>query len=176
MHWEAVAINADFWSQVLQGKSLQPLDFALGAAMATRRAQLTDIGGFEVLADDLADDYQLGNRIARDRQKHRPLSRGGGLPGCIHDLERGMDPSIALGADYPGQQTPALWLQHSQQCHTLAITLVFGTAHRQGAVISYRMPLVRVPMTLTLQKRLGPAGPNRHCWLAPIKDLLQFAL
>jgi ceramide glucosyltransferase len=65
MQWEAVAINADFWSQVLQSQSLKPLDFALGAVMATRRKQLQQIGGFDGLADCLADDYQLGKRIAR---------------------------------------------------------------------------------------------------------------
>src|ERR1035437_635368 len=65
MQWEAIAINADFWSQVLQSRSLKPLDFALGAVMATRRRQLEEIGGFAPLVDCLADDYQLGNRIAR---------------------------------------------------------------------------------------------------------------
>jgi ceramide glucosyltransferase len=64
MQWEAVAINADFWSQVLQSQSLKPLDFALGAVMATRRRELCEIGGFASLADSLADDYQLGRRIA----------------------------------------------------------------------------------------------------------------
>ena len=65
MQWEAIAINADFWSQVLQSQSLKPLDFALGAVMATRRKQLQEIGGFARLSDCLADDYQLGQRIAR---------------------------------------------------------------------------------------------------------------
>ena len=65
MQLEAVATNADFWSQVLQSQSLKPLDFAMGAVMITRRKQLDEIGGFEALADCLADDYQLGNRIAR---------------------------------------------------------------------------------------------------------------
>jgi hypothetical protein len=37
MQWEAVAINADFWSQVLQSQTLKPLDFALGAAILLRR-------------------------------------------------------------------------------------------------------------------------------------------
>jgi len=64
MWWEAVAINSDFWSQVLQSKSLKPLNFALGAVMLTRRQQLREIGGFAALADCLADDYQLGRRIA----------------------------------------------------------------------------------------------------------------
>jgi ceramide glucosyltransferase len=65
MQWEAVAVNADFWSQVLQSRTLKPLDFALGAAILMRRRALEEIGGFASLADCLADDYQLGNRIAR---------------------------------------------------------------------------------------------------------------
>ena len=65
MQWEAVATNADFWSQVLQSRTLNPLDFALGAVMATRRQQLNEIGGFRALVDYLADDYQLGNQIAK---------------------------------------------------------------------------------------------------------------
>ncbi len=66
MKWEAVAINADFWSQVLQAKTLMPLDFALGAAIVMRRKSLEEIGGFQSLADCLADDYQLGNRIFKN--------------------------------------------------------------------------------------------------------------
>ncbi len=65
MRWEAVMINADFWSQVLQRRSLKPLDFALGAVMAFRKEDLQAIGNFEALANHLADDYQLGHRIAR---------------------------------------------------------------------------------------------------------------
>ena len=65
MRWEAFAVNADFWSQVLQALSFKPMDFALGAAMLMPRARLALIGGFEPLVDHLADDYQLGNRIAR---------------------------------------------------------------------------------------------------------------
>lgn len=64
MRWEAVAINVDFWSQVLQSVALKPMDFALGAVMAVRRDALARIGGFESLVNHLADDYQLGNRVA----------------------------------------------------------------------------------------------------------------
>jgi ceramide glucosyltransferase len=63
MKWEAIAINADFWSQVLQAQTLKPLDFALGAAIVLRRKCLEEIGGFPSLADCLADDYQLGRHI-----------------------------------------------------------------------------------------------------------------
>src|SRR5262249_44341493 len=73
MRWEAFAVNADFWSQVLQAQSLKQLDFALGAVMATTRPQLAGIGGFATLTDYLADDYQLGHQIAR---------RGGSIALC----------------------------------------------------------------------------------------------
>ena len=63
MEWEATAMNADFWSQVLQSRMLAPMDFALGAAMLVRRSALDSIGGFRALADYLADDFQLGHRI-----------------------------------------------------------------------------------------------------------------
>ncbi len=63
MKWEAVAINADFWTSVLQSQTLEPLDFALGAVMAVRREALVKIGGFAALSDYLADDYQLGHRV-----------------------------------------------------------------------------------------------------------------
>lgn len=69
MRWEAVAVNADFWSQVLQGLSFRELDFALGAVMALRREDLQAIGGFRSLADYLADDFQLGQRIARSGRR-----------------------------------------------------------------------------------------------------------
>lgn len=65
MQWEAIAINADFWSQVLQSQSLKLMDFALGAVMVTTRRRLESIGAFATLVDFLADDYQLGNLIAR---------------------------------------------------------------------------------------------------------------
>jgi ceramide glucosyltransferase len=65
MRLEAFAVNCDFWSEVLQARSLKPIDFALGAAMITTASQLKQAGGFEALAAFLADDYQLGNRIAK---------------------------------------------------------------------------------------------------------------
>jgi ceramide glucosyltransferase len=69
MQWEAAAINADFWTQVLQARSLKPVDFALGAVMTLPAAQLRAIGGFAALADFLADDYQLGRQVARQQKR-----------------------------------------------------------------------------------------------------------
>lgn len=64
MRCEAVAVNGDFWSQVLQSNTLRPMQFALGAVMAVRRRALEEAGGFAALKDLLADDYHLGRRVA----------------------------------------------------------------------------------------------------------------
>ena len=64
MRIEAVAGNADFWTHVLQAVALKPMDFALGAVMAMRKADLASIGGFEALLNYLADEFELGRRMA----------------------------------------------------------------------------------------------------------------
>ena len=69
MRWEAVAVNADFWSQVLQSRSIQKVEFALGAVMALPKAQLQKIGGYKTLANYLADDYELGRRVAKSSKR-----------------------------------------------------------------------------------------------------------
>lgn len=65
MRFEAVAGNADFWTHVLQAVTLRRMDFALGAVMGLRKRDLQKIGGFETLLEFLADDYALGNLIAK---------------------------------------------------------------------------------------------------------------
>ena len=61
---EALWVSAEFPGQVLAARGFQGMRFALGATMALRRADLDAIGGFEVLRPFLADDYQLGSRVA----------------------------------------------------------------------------------------------------------------
>ena len=81
MHWEAVAVNADFWSSVLQARRLGGMRFALGAVMAVRREALEQAGGFGALVKHLADDYELGHRLtAASHEPHRcyPNSVPGG--------------------------------------------------------------------------------------------------
>jgi ceramide glucosyltransferase len=65
MQWEAVGINADFWAQVLQARDLGMKDFALGAVLGTTRSHLERAGSWAALLDCLADDYELGRRMAR---------------------------------------------------------------------------------------------------------------
>jgi len=69
MIWENIGANADFWSQVCQSNSLKPMNFALGAVMGVRRGAIEMIGGFKPLLNQLADDYQLGKRLANSGRK-----------------------------------------------------------------------------------------------------------
>jgi ceramide glucosyltransferase len=67
---EAIGIATDFVPGVLSARFLEKgVRFALGSTMAFRRSDLAAIGGFEVLLDYLADDYELGSRIAAKGKK-----------------------------------------------------------------------------------------------------------
>jgi ceramide glucosyltransferase len=61
---EALGNSTDFAPGVLVSRLFGEIDFMLGAVMATTKAQLASIGGFESLADYFCDDFELGNRIA----------------------------------------------------------------------------------------------------------------
>src|ERR1051326_2091584 len=61
---ESLGISTDFCTGVLVARQLEGICFGLGSTLAFRRKDLQAIGGFESLADYLADDYQLGRRIA----------------------------------------------------------------------------------------------------------------
>ncbi|HEY9509300.1 MAG TPA: glycosyltransferase [Verrucomicrobiae bacterium] len=177
MRWEAIAINSDFWSQVLQSKTLKPLDFALGAVMLTRRQQLNEIGGFAGLADCLADDYQLGNRIAR---------KGHRIALC---------PVVAECWD-PPMTWRAVWKHQLRWARTIRVcqpTPYFFSILSNptlwpliwAATVPSRISLgglvlaliLRMVAAIDLQQRLTRSFAHAaFAWLAPIKDLLQTAI
>lgn len=61
---EALGIVTEFVPSVLVARLLSSSGFALGATMGFRATDLAVIGGFASIRDYLADDYQLGARIA----------------------------------------------------------------------------------------------------------------
>jgi ceramide glucosyltransferase len=179
MQWEAIAVNADFWSQVLQARSLKPLDFALGAVMIVRRSELNRIGGFTSLAQCLADDYQLGNRIASlgRRIELCPVVVECWNPPMYwrqvwnHQLRWARTVRVCQPVPYffsilsNASLWPILWL---------AVGVVSG--HVRAAPIVACCAL-RTLLAADLQRRLtGTLAHLRYAWLAPLKDLLQAAL
>ena len=62
---EALGISTDFIPGVLTARKLEKgIRFGLGSTLATTKSALAAIGGFESLVDQLADDYELGVRLA----------------------------------------------------------------------------------------------------------------
>jgi ceramide glucosyltransferase len=62
---ESLGIGTDFAAGVLVAQTVENgIRFGLGSTLAFRRRDLQAIGGFEALVDYLADDYQIGSRIA----------------------------------------------------------------------------------------------------------------
>jgi len=63
--FESLFISTDFCAGVVAAQLVEGgIHFGLGSTLAFRRADLAAAGGFEALADYLADDYELGRRIA----------------------------------------------------------------------------------------------------------------
>jgi ceramide glucosyltransferase len=62
---EAIGASSDFFAGVLMAELSEGMNFALGASIVSTKRWLAKIGGFESLAGVLADDYELGVRIAR---------------------------------------------------------------------------------------------------------------
>ena len=181
MRWEAVAINADFWSQVLQAGSIKAIDFALGAVMLVRRKALTQIGDFKSLANCLADDYQLGHRIAE---------KGYSIALCPVVVECWEAP--ASWGDVWRHQLR--WARTIRACQPLAyffsilsnatfwplLWLIVSLAKSVPACFSFAAiacVLLRIVVARNLQRRLTPERKLvSPFWLVPIKDLLQVVL
>jgi ceramide glucosyltransferase len=62
---EALGISTDFFPGVLTARKLEGgIRFGLGSTLATSKAALAKAGGLEPLVEYLADDYEMGERIA----------------------------------------------------------------------------------------------------------------
>lgn len=61
--FEALGVATDFAPSTLVARMVGVDEFAMGSTLAFRRKDLEKIGGFESIADFIADDYQLGHRL-----------------------------------------------------------------------------------------------------------------
>src|SRR5581483_1918997 len=205
MQWEVVAINADFWSQVLQSQTLKPLDFALGAVMLTRRKILGEIGGFKSFVNSLADDYQLGNRIAKKNYRielcpivvecWEPKKNWHDI--WKHQLRWARTIRVCQPLPYffsilsNATLWPVMWLAVVEFVRPELI--VFFTEYRGNIEANgfccptalAALPiflLLRIIVAQNLQRRYAinhqPSTINRAApfWLVPVKDLLQAAI
>ncbi len=177
MEWEAIAVNADFWSQVLQGISMKPMDFALGAVMAVRKEALEKIGGFFSVVNHLADDYQLGHQIAHAGFK---VDLADVVATC-----RGSE--MSFGEVWSHQLRWARTIRVCQPIPWFFSILSNATLWPLLAAAIVRSRLALAILAIALSLRIVTALHNqmritesivhaKYFWLVPIKDLLGTAI
>jgi len=174
---EAAAVNSDFWTGVLQARRLGGLRFALGAAIAVRKAALEKIGGFASLADLLADDFWLGRRI---------FEAGYGVSLC----------PVVVDCRHPQQSWKETWRRQLRWARTIRANMPAGYF---AAIVSNLTLwptlwnlvapdplsvsclagalLVRIATALDNQRRLNQSWAHLPWfWMPPLKDLCQALL
>ena len=99
---EALGIATEFAPSVLVARLLGMADFALGSTMVFRAEALRRFGGFAAIASYLADDYQLGQHIAKlgYRIEFAPVVVETDLGG--ESWARNLAAPIAVVAHHPG--------------------------------------------------------------------------
>jgi ceramide glucosyltransferase len=172
---ESLGISTDFCAGVLVARQLEGgLQFGLGSTLAFRRSDLNLIGGFESVVDYLADDYELGRRIA-----------GLGLKVLLSDVvvETHL-PAYDFRGFVAHQMRWARGVRDSRLGGYIGLASTFGliwalvnllAAH--GAPWSWAVLgavfLLRVVMALAVGKVvLRDRQVLRQLWLLPLRDLI----
>jgi ceramide glucosyltransferase len=108
--FEALAIATEFAPSTLVAPLFGVSEFGLGSTLAFRTADLEAIGGFEAIADYLADDYQLGRRVHRLGRKNllshvvvsTRVSSGSWRSAWRHQLRWARTIRLSRGGGYAG--------------------------------------------------------------------------
>jgi ceramide glucosyltransferase len=170
---EALGIATDFAPSVMVARLLGVAGFALGATMALRVETLRQIGGFEPIARYLADDYELGRRVAGTGRRiaFAPVVVDTGLGGASwrdvwrHQLRWARTIRVSRTPGYYG----------SLITHTIFWTLVACAAHQWwagGTALALRFAAAWIAGVAVLED----APAKRWFWLLPLRDLLGLAV
>ncbi len=170
---EALGIATDFAPSVLVARLLGIAEFALGSTMVFRAADLRRIGGFEAFAEYLADDYQLGMRIARlglrvalaDAVVETHLGAGTWRDVWKHQVRWSRTVRVSRTSGYYGYI--------ATQTSFWALVACLGGAWRPAlAAVAVRILAGVVAGTGVLRDRHAA----RYWWLIPFRDLFGFAV
>ncbi|HYM76810.1 MAG TPA: bacteriohopanetetrol glucosamine biosynthesis glycosyltransferase HpnI [Candidatus Dormibacteraeota bacterium] len=172
---EALGISTDFCVGVLVAQYLEGgLRFGLGSTLAFRRPDLEAAGGFHAIVDFLADDYELGRRIA-----------GLGLKVVLSDVvvETHL-PSYGLHGFFAHQMRWARGVRDARLGGYIGLASTFGLMWAlvnliaaQAAPWSWAVlgavALLRVAVALAVGKVvLRDQQMLRQLWLLPVRDLI----
>jgi ceramide glucosyltransferase len=171
---EALGISTDFFPGVLVALKLDgEIRFGLGSTLAVSRVALDAIGGFTPLVDSLADDYELGHRIAR----------GGFAVALSREIVDTSVPAYDLSGYLAHQLRWARGIRDSRKAGYLGLIFTFGLpwailnavasgfALESLALLSMAC-LARVTVALAVGVGiLGDRQVLRDLWLLPVRDL-----
>jgi ceramide glucosyltransferase len=172
---ESLGISTDFCAGVLVARQLEGgVRFGLGSTLAFRHRDLERIGGFRSLVDFLADDYELGRRIA-----------GLGLQVVLSDVvvETHL-PKYDLTGFLAHQIRWARGVRDSRKGGYVGLASTFGlTWALVNLILSHAEPwswavlggvaLLRLAVALTVAKGvLQDRTLLKNLWLVPVRDLV----
>lgn len=172
---EALGISTDFCAGVVAARLLEGgLSFGLGSTLAFRRRELNRIGGFKAIVDFLADDYELGHRMAGLGFKvllsdvvvetHLPAYDFGGF--LAHQLRWARGVRDARLGGYIG-------LASTFGLFWALLNLLFAGAARWSWVVLACVLLLRILVGLAVG---GSILKDRRLfsqlWLLPLRDLI----
>ena len=175
---DALGLSTEFQPCVLAAKQLEGITFAMGSGILIRRSVLEEVGGFEAVADYLADDYLLGNLPAR--AGHRvELAR--------HVVEHRLDTSSLLGLIQHqirwnrGIRAARPWgyagLLFTYGVPASLLLLIFSGGSHAAYVTAGLTFASRLAVAWFVAVRcLGDPVARRALWLVPLRDLLGCAL
>lgn len=175
---ESVGISTDFAAGVLAARQLEGVRFALGSTLAFTRDALFAIGGFEPLLDYLADDFELGYRIAA-KGYHVVLST------VVVDT---FLPHYDLASFWAHQLRWARSTRDSRKVGYLGVGLTFGLPWALAALIfSHGVGWAWALLAVATALRFAMAGVIggrilrdrqlvEHFWLIPLRDLVAVAV
>jgi ceramide glucosyltransferase len=172
---ESLGISTDFSAGVLAANMLEGgVHFGLGSTLAFRRRELQAIGGFEAIADYLADDYELGKRISQlgmrvvlSRSVVETFLPAYGISGFFsHQLRWARTIRVSRPGGYAG-----LALTYALPWAILCVAVARGAAWAWGlfaaaAVLRFVMAAV-VGISVLRDRNL-----LRSIWLLPFRDVL----
>lgn len=169
--WETLGISTDFLPSALVAQLVGMRVFGFGSTLAFRAADLDRAGGFEALADYLADDFQLAKRLTETGQRAfiSTYVVGTSLEGASwrgiwrHQLRWARTIRLSKGRGYAG-----LFLTHTGVWVVVALA---ASAWMPAAVLgSLRIASALFSAGLVLRSPSASA----LCWLAPAWDLYAF--
>jgi len=173
---EATGFTAEMIPNVLVALQLEGLSFALGASMAVRREALASIGGLEALADYLADDYQLGNKVHR-------AGWGIALDGCfVESMMKAEGLMTVLSRQLRWARTmrvsrPGGYLASGITLPFPAVLMALAAAPSMAVALAAITLLYAIRLSIsTIFSRcfVRDALFPRWLWLLPLRDLLSF--